>query len=166
MDKSKFKDPSGNFVTQSLFIDFRYDSKYAVYTLAEEDKEYEGEVYPSLKRLYLEAEDPTEYEFANTHLYSWEHWQRLCSNAALLKHIEKWREELEVRLRAKAVRVLKNKASAGDFNAAKWVADRGWSDDKSVKKQTKAQKEKMRAKIDDELKEDAARVLPFVRKDA
>ena len=127
IEKSQLKDSMGRPLTQGLFIEIKYDPEFAVYTLEEQDKEYKGEVYPSLKRLYLEMEDPTEYEFAVEHLLGWNHWKRLNNNSLLSKHFVEWREELEVKLRSKAIQKIMDKSEMdGDFSASKWLADRGW----------------------------------------
>lgn len=126
MEKSEFQDDTGRPLTQSLFLEIGY-TDFAVYTLKEHDYEYNGKMYPSLKRLYLECEDPTEYDFANQHLLGWKHWQRMVENKLIRKHIDEWREELEYKLRAKAVKDMLASAKAGNYQAAKWFADRGWA---------------------------------------
>ena len=62
----KFRDETtGNFYTQGLFLELSYaDLRNAVYTLKDFDYEFKGKTYISIKRLYLEIGDPTEYEFA------------------------------------------------------------------------------------------------------
>lgn len=120
------KDRQGRPLTQSLFLELGYKTEYAVYTLKDEDYEYEGKTYPSLKRLYLECADPTEYEFAIKHLLGWKHWTRIAENKVIKKHVDEWREELEVKLRSEGVRNAIKLAKDGTFQAAKWVADRGW----------------------------------------
>lgn len=165
-DKSIFKDKTGRFITQGLFIDFSYDDTYAVYTLEDQDKEYKGILYPSLKRLYLEMEDPTEYNFANTYLYSWKHWQNIKNNKALYEHIEQWQEELEVRVRAKGVASVLRQAEKDSFNAAKWVADGSWSTKRGrPSNEEKARERKIRERAMAEAEADAARIIPFMRKD-
>lgn len=125
IDKSKFVDACGRPVTQSLFLEIGY-TDFSYYTLKDHDYEYNGYIYPSIKRLYLEMEDPTEYKFATTYFLSWKHWKRICENKALKGHIADWREELEVKLRCKGVKNALVIAQNGSFQAAKWLADRGW----------------------------------------
>lgn len=126
-DKSRFKDEHGRYIVQGLFLEDRYNTKLSVYTLDGEDKEYKGVVYPSLKRLYLEECDPKEYTFANKYLFDWDHWQRLCNNAIVGRHIEKWREELELMLVSEGVSALIDLAlNEKSYQAAKYLADRGW----------------------------------------
>lgn len=119
------KDDQGRPLTQSLFLEIGYTDS-AIYTLKDEDYEYEGKYLPSLKRLYLLIADPTEYEFATTCLLGWKHWQRLTENKLIRKHIDEWRFELEYKLRSQGVRAAIAQAGGGSFQAAKWLADRGW----------------------------------------
>ncbi len=126
-DKSKFKDEKGRYIVQGLFLEDRYNTDLAVYTLVGYDKEYEGKTFPSLKRLYLEEGDPGEYLFANKYLFDWPHWQRLCNNNIVRKHIEDWREELYLSLRSEGMATMINLAINSDsYQAAKWLADEGW----------------------------------------
>lgn len=127
IDKDKLKDTQGRPLTQGLFLEISYDTRYAVYTLKDEDYEYEGKLYPSLKRLYLEMEDVVEYTFANRYLLGWSHWKRLQENKLFTARIEEWREELELKLRSQAIRdILDMTADEKSFQAAKFIADKGW----------------------------------------
>jgi hypothetical protein len=126
VDKSKLKDTMGRPLTQSLFLEPNYNVDYAYYTVDDEDKTYKGRVYPSLKRLYLEMEDPTEYEFATTYLLGWKHWNRLCENAIIRRHIDEWRIELELKLRAQGIRMMLDQAEDNQ-QAAKWLAEGAWA---------------------------------------
>ncbi len=131
VDKTRFKDEKGRYIVQGLFLEDRYNTNLAVYTLAGEDKNYKGTIFPSLKRLYLEMADPEEYAFATTYLYDWPHWQRMCKNSIVGKEIEKWREELILSLRSEAISSVVDQAlNNGSFQAAKWIAEEGWSKNK------------------------------------
>lgn len=127
IDKEQLQDTMGRPLTQSLFLELGY-SEYSVYTLKEQDYAYKGKNYPSLKRLYLKEEDVTEYEFATKHLLGWQHWKRLCENKQIRKHIDEWREELELKIRSQAIRDMQGLCASenGNFSAAKFLADRGW----------------------------------------
>lgn len=153
IDKSKMVDSMGRPLTQSLFLEVGY-SEFAVYTLKEYDHTYNGVVYPSLKKLYLKEEDPTEYTFADKYLLGWQHWKRLNENKALSKHFEEWREELELKIRSQAVRDMMNlcASESGNFSAAKFLADRGW-DKRAAGRPSKAEKERQ-LRIEDRIKED------------
>lgn len=131
IDKSKFKDERGRFIVQGLFLEDRYNTDLAVFTLDGEDKEYKGEVYPSLKALYLDHGDPNEYSFARKYLYDWQHWQRLCKNAVVGRHIDVWREELELMLKSEGISSLIDLGlNEGSYQAAKYLAECGWKKDK------------------------------------
>lgn len=119
-------DDRGRYKTLSLFLEIAYD-KDAIYTLKGYDHTHEGKTYISLKRLYLECSDPLEYEFATKYLADWDHWQKICNNKVLAQHIEKWRFELELKLRAEGVqRVIKSARGKGNWLAAKFLAEKGW----------------------------------------
>ena len=126
VDKTKFKDSRGKYITQGLFLEDRYNTDLAVFTLDGEDKKYKGKTYPSLKKLYLKHADPVEYDFANTNLFDWDHWQRMCNNSFLRTH-DKWRRELELSLMSEGVQVMIQISSEGkSYQAAKYLADHGW----------------------------------------
>lgn len=124
--REQFLDTSGRPLTQSLFLELGYRDE-AIYTLKDQDYEYKGRKLPSIRRIYLDMADPTEYSFAVANFLSWDHWNRICANKQIAAHINEWREELEVKLRSNAVRMNIAAAQAGNYQAAKWVADRGWT---------------------------------------
>lgn len=162
MDKSKFLDTGGRPLTQAMFLEINYDTQYSIYTLKDFDFEYEGKVYPSLKRLYLEMEDPVEYDFVTKHLLNWKQWQRLGNNKVLKPYIAEWREELELKLRSRAVRDMQNMCSSenGNFQATKFLADRGW-DKRAAGRPSKQEEEKRLAiaeHIDNEFSGDVIRM--------
>ena len=163
IDKSNFKDELGRPVSTALFLEILYDEKYAAYTLKEEDFLYNGKLYPSIKRLYLEESDVTEYRFAKKYFLSWSQWQKICKSKAMQEHIEEWREELEVKIRADAiVHIVKN--SGRNAASARWLADRGWAE-KSAGRPSKEEiqkKIKIAAKINSEYDDDVKRMLKVV----
>lgn len=162
VDKSKLVDSMGRPLTQSLFLEIGYKFDFAIYSLKDSDHHYRGVVYPSLKRLYLAHEDPTEYDFAVTHLLGWNHWKRLNDNKMLRKHFDEWREELELKLRSQAVKDIMDQCSneGGSFQAAKWLADRGWDKRGAGRpsKEEKAREGRIQEHIADEFERDIARL--------
>lgn len=124
--RDQLLDSEGRPLTQSLFLELGY-SPFAIYTLKEVDYEYKGKQYLSLKKAYLEIEDPTEYEFAAEFFLNWKHWMRVCENKQIRPHVEEWREELDMRFRSKAVRLIMQQAIKGKTDAAKWIAGKGWA---------------------------------------
>ena len=163
VDREKFKDSGGRFITQSLFLEYQYNTDMAVYTLDDFDKEYKGKKYPSLKALYLKSEDVHEYQFAKAHLYNWSHWQRLLENKWCRKHIEEWREELEVAIASRGVQNILDLAEDGNFQAAKYAADRQWSKRRGrPSKDEIARNNRIEERIHDEFSEDINRVQNIV----
>ena len=164
MDKTKLRDSRGRPLTQSLFLEVGYNTEFAVYTQKDEDYEYKGKVYPSLKRLYLAHEDPTEYDFACTYLLGWSQWQRICSNKLFAKHIAEWRMELELKIRSQAVRdIIELSQGEKGFQSAKWLADRGW-DKRAAGRPTNEEVERERnikANIDDEYASEVSRLSDY-----
>lgn len=124
-EKNSLLDSGGKPMTQSLFLELGYNDK-AVFTLKEDHYLYKDKVYPSLRKLFIESEDPTEYQFATTYLLGWSHWRRMCENKVLSRHIAEWREEMELRLRSKGIKKAIEEAEKGNFNSAKWLAEKGW----------------------------------------
>lgn len=164
VDKSKLIDTMGRPLTQSLFLECGYNVQYAVFTFNDEDKTYDGRVYPSLKKLYLQCEDPTEYQFAKKYLLGWSHWKRLNENKMLREQFDEWREELEIAMRSEAVQAIRDMTADGsNFQAAKWLADRGW-DKRGAGRPSKAEKERearIHDRIGDELEADVVRMEDF-----
>ena len=157
--KEQLQDSLGRPLTQALFLEGSY-SDFCIYTTKDWDYEYKGKIYPSIKRLYLEMEDPTEYEFANTYFLGWRHWQRICDNRSLMPLVQNMRDELELKLRARAVQEIKLQAKQGSFQATKWLADRGW-DKKAVGRPSKddvTREARMQAEIHSMYESDAARL--------
>lgn len=139
ISREKFLDTGGRYLTQSLFLENNY-TDFAIYTLKDYDHTYEGKVYPSLKKLYMELEDVTEYDFADTYLAGWNHWQRICANKLMSEHVAEWRAELELKLRARAAKKMMELADQGQYQAVKWLADRGW-DTRAAGRPSKLEKE-------------------------
>jgi hypothetical protein len=163
IDKTKLKDTMGRPLTQGLFLEIGYNTNYAIYTLSDEDKEYKGIIYPALRLLYLAEEDPTEYSFASKYLLNWRHWTTLNENKVLRPYFDNWREELEVAMRSAAVKGIIEQ-STDNFQAAKWIADKGWGEKRGAGRPTKAQQDResrILERIGDDLKSDIKRMSEF-----
>lgn len=166
-DKETMKDPvSGNFLTQALFLEIFYEPEVAIYSLSDYDKVYDGKLFPSIRKFYLAANDPTEWEFADKYFYNWDHWCRIKNNCLISRKAERWAEELEVKLRSQAV---KRAIGMGDknFNAAKWASDGGWNTKRGRPSKAELEREKkIREKVSENLETDGDRILQFVRKES
>jgi hypothetical protein len=126
-----YKDVKGAWLTTGLFLETsNLDANgYAIYTIGETEREYNGKMYKCFRELYLSCDDPTEYEVATKYLGGWKHWQRILRSTPLRRAIDDWRMELEAKLRSRGVQGMLAAAATGGTrgaNAAKWLADRGW----------------------------------------
>lgn len=148
---SRFKNEGGKWLTKGLFFELTMLSNrhLAVFTLKEEDHVVNGTTYVSLKKLYMSCEDPTEWEFANRHLGGWQHWKALQETGDVAPHIESWREEKEVYYRSIGVKSLLASAEDGNFQASKWLADKGWDE---VKKRGRPSKQEIKKETEQQAK--------------
>lgn len=156
---NKFKNSKGLFLTTSLFIEHNYDYSLAMYSWSDEDFENEKGKFPSLKRLYLEMCDLTEYDFACTYLGGWKHWKTLLESPAVRKHIDEWREELELKMRAAGLRKMIDQAldeEKPSYQAAKYLADREWVP--KQKRTSQAKERRQGNQLKKEYKKDLDRV--------
>jgi len=95
-----------------------------------EDKEK----WKALRLEYLDAMDPTEYLFAtNSKILDggksgnkWVHWKFICKSSYCKGDVELWREELEIKIRAKGIKGIVLSSMDGSFQAQKYLADKGW----------------------------------------
>jgi hypothetical protein len=160
IDKSGMMDSMKRYTTQSLFWEIGNDINSSVYTLRDEDIQVQGKKLISIKKAFIDARDPTEYEFAKTYFLGWKHWQRLLGNQRIAREVEAWRDELEVALRADAYKGIAGLAVAGDFKSLKWVAERGW-DIKKAGRPSKAEmdrQKRIQQNLDDEYSDDIKRL--------
>lgn len=126
---NSFKDSMNRWYTKGLFWEtcFPENKSRATYTL----KEQEHKGLPSLKQLYLDSEDLTEYSFATEYLGGWLHWKTLCKCAWFIPHLSDWREELEVRIRSKGIKsMIEHSLTPKGQTSAKWLAEKGWVEKK------------------------------------
>ena len=112
---NKFKDTKGHWFTVGIFKELSSNPNTVLYTLEE------------ARQFYLECNDITGYTFSTTFLGGWKHWLALHNSPKVEPLIREWEEELEVKLRSKAVQNIIDLAK-GDkgYQASKYLADRGW----------------------------------------
>lgn len=154
--KNPLKDVLGRRRTTSLFWEFRHPRYPFLWTLAEDDIEKDGEIVPSLHRIYMSYPHipEHEYEFAKDMFGSWDHWLRIQDSPEVMSYITKWREELEIRNKAQEFKNLILASRMGDVGAAKFLADKlnppkrgrpSKEEKEGFLKQTKAEKQEMNA---------------------
>ena len=116
---------------------------------------------------FLELEDPTEYKPALQLVGSWREWQRLKRDwPTFNNHINEWKEELDVRLKSKAVEQI-NRLAFDDKNyqASKWLAEEGFHKRTGAGRPSKAERERAAKEMADQAastKADKARVLKLI----
>ena len=119
----------GQRLSNGMFVEYSYNNDVTppTYTISREDREIDGVVYPSLFRLYMEADDVTEYEFVKRHLHDFKQWKMLCNNKLFKDEIAEWREELRLRKIKQAVAGLEEDAQSDSRSAkssAKFLVER------------------------------------------
>jgi hypothetical protein len=123
----KWKGKASRYLTEALFLERSYmDTKSAIYTLSVWDKTSDGKHYQSLHKLYVEMEDLSEYEFANKYFANYTHWSTLRAAEWFKPYYDKMREELIVRLQAKAYKSMLEQVKDGSASQTtlKYLADR------------------------------------------
>lgn len=104
IDYSVLKDKMNRFRTRSLFKEmWKLGSgrdQPPIFSL-KADEDHDGLI--SLKRIYLDTSDPTEYRFAIGLFKDARHWRTLCGLEWFRPYVDKWRWELRAKLRAQAV---------------------------------------------------------------
>jgi hypothetical protein len=118
-----------------------------------------------MKKMYIEMEDVTEYDFAHAALGSYKHWERLLESPIIRPHIDQWRKELNLKLKARAMKSIIKAATEDEklsFQAMKYLADNDYLDKKG--KRGRPSKEEVQAELRKEvqtnktLQDDAARI--------
>lgn len=167
---SDLKDDMGRYRTQSLFWELRFkddSDKYSpIFSLKDYDLEKEGTTYPSLKQIYMSYDHIPgfEYEFAMDVFNSWDHWNKLANDTVpnIKNTIKEWREELDIKLKAQAIKALIQTSRIDDskgFNAAKYLADRGYAPSRGRPSKEEVEREKkVQAGVSKELEEDMKRL--------
>ena len=156
---SPYTDKMGRFRTLSLFVETfpnHLTGMKPMYSL----KGKKG--WPDLHDIYMDTDDPTEYAFAMECFESWAHFQHLTTLKWFQAYLFPWREELEVKMRSRAVRALMAVATTEGnkgTTAAKWVADKGWDKKRGrPSKEELVREQKVAMRIKGDVADDAKRL--------
>lgn len=169
MSNPIFKGPQGKWLTKGLIYELTFaspDSEYAIYTFQPEDKKARGRTYISLRKAFIELEDPTGYEFSQLYLGGWVHLQECLKNKEWKAAWAEWQDELEVRLRAKGIRAMIREANGDGRSAAtsaRWLAENGFikKEERAAGRPSKEEKDRhLKAMLseDEEINEDLNRI--------
>lgn len=131
VDDPRFKkNPQGRWAAGALILELNLSPDIEpIYTLQDYDQTINGKWYPSLYRLYMEAEDPTEFEFARKYLGSYDQWMAICKIARFQGYLERWRKEIILQVQARALRAMIDESmseSKNSFAANKFLVEKGW----------------------------------------
>lgn len=143
-----FRNEKNGRYTKGLFFEMTLPETRgsAIYTLKDWDHEVDGKVYKSLYRLYMEVNDPTEYKFAVAHLDGWEHWEILTNCSWFKPYVERWRRELELRMKSEALaRIMRESKTSGkeSFQASKYLLEKGWEPKDTASKRGRPSKDEI-----------------------
>jgi len=128
------KKPSKTWFYETTLPDNRND--LTLYSLKKKDHKVSGSIYRSLHKIYIEMEDPTEYEFAMSVFGDFSVWENLCNLSWFKHHHQQMQKELVLKLKARTIRGMINDLGEGkaSYNAQKYLADAGYLDDRQKKR--------------------------------
>lgn len=155
IEKSRFKNSMGvRFLKELFFETTSIDKTNVLYTLKNDN--HEG--YPSLYKIYMSYNDPTEYQFAIDNLADWEHWEKLTECNWFKEYISKWRREVEMREKSKALQRIIEESRSGSresFNANKYLLEKKWLE-KETSSRGRPSKEEIKSLAEKEMKESSS----------
>jgi len=167
----KMKSTNGRRSTRALFLEtigqdaLDNDIVSPLFTLKEQNVEKNGFTYYSLKNVYFSYDHIPgyEYEFAKDVFGSWDHWVLLTESSGYAQEcIVSWREELSIKLQAKAFSSLfKTAVTEGSKGtpAARFLAEKGWEVKRGRPSKEEVEKQKkIVAGISREVQEDMDRL--------
>jgi len=121
-----YGDNTKHLRTKCHFREFPHNSRELgvepVFTL----RDWDTDGCISLRRVYLEVSDPTEYEFAQKVFGSWDVWLRVREAHWFQDTYLKMKRELEAKVTSMGYREIEAKADK-HVSAAKYLADKGWT---------------------------------------
>ncbi len=132
MADGKFKNDYGVHYLKALFWEecVESDKAHVIYSLKNKDHIVDGVRFPSIQRLYMEENDPTEYNFAIKYFDSWKHWKMVRECPWMRPVYAEMKEELELRIRSQAVAALRELAAdaKNGVQVNKWLVEKGFND--------------------------------------
>jgi hypothetical protein len=162
---------NGRRILRSLFLEtvgsnvLELGVSRPVFTLKDRNIVKDGITYWSIKNLYFSYDHVPgfEYQFAKDVFGSWEHWQLLVESGDLVReYIEAWRDEMTIRLQARALESLFKTAlfeGSKGTPAARYLADRGWEVKRGRPSKDEVEREKkIAAGVHDEVQKDIERL--------
>lgn len=170
--RPQMKSSNGRRVLRSLFVETAINEVMElgvvepVFTIKDDNFVKNGKFYWSLKNIYFSYDHIPgyEYQFAMDVFGDWNHWVLLCetSNGVVSELIKSWRDELTIRIQAKAMEAMILTATCDGSKgtpAAKFLADRGWEVKRGRPSKDEIEREKkIQSGVNREIEEDMARL--------
>ena len=161
-----YKDTMGRYRTQSLFWEMRDSSMDPIWSTKDYDLVKGDKTYKSLKNIYMSYTHVPgfEYDFAMDLFGSWDHWLKLCNDTtpAIKDMIKGWRDELDVRIKAKGIKSIILHSLDDDpkgLQAAKYLVEKGYESKRGRPSKAEVEREtKIQAGVNKELKDDMERI--------
>ena len=138
----KYLNKQGGFRITNLFIDIcnrellnigEPGINFPEFTFAPDDwTDVRGNVFKSMRKLFLECGDVTGYDFAITVLGSYEHFRILSEHKLVGPQIESWQNEMKAKIDSFAVKNIEKIVAEGgtqvQLSAAKYLANRDYEE--------------------------------------
>lgn len=124
----QYRHPVTNIrLLMALFLEQSYEDRtFVLYTLKDDD--HDG--YKSLYKLYMSIQDPTEIKFAEACFENYDHWVKVSECKWMVPFITRWREELDLRIRSKALanvmHIAADEHSKFSYEANKYLLSGQW----------------------------------------
>ena len=146
--RDKVVDSYGRRVILSLFKEFKRTDYEPLWSL-----------HKDWKPIFLDTQDPTEYEIAMRLIGDWEHYQLIRNHPKIKPIMDKWAKEAEVKLRSEAIRkMMKHSAAPNGAAAAKWLAEGAFMGRVLKNKQDKQEEQEIRDEIAERVAGDMERL--------
>lgn len=156
-----FKDSMNRVRTNSMFLELYHlsnDGAKPIFT----NKERHCNGCWSFPLLYSELGDVTEYQVGQTLLYNYDHFCKLAASQNFRKMINSLRDNLERKVRAEALQVIRTLSKEGKEStalaAARFLAKREWIEDKK-QKDAILRDQMFAEKTEDEFEEDFKKLV-------
>lgn len=167
IERSKLFGSNNKLRTQTLFWEHKYSDPdgNVVFTTSNDDLTKGSKTYISLKKIFLEVGDPTEYEFALKVFGEWDIWDRIKKSRLVAGELKKWHIELRIKQRSEQLLkiseiALDNKASA----SARYQASKFLYEEANITTEPSKRGRPSKEEVEGELKAQA-RISEQVRRD-
>lgn len=135
--RDKFKGFGNKWLIDGLFLESTQNGdEGCLYTLQPWDKRKNGKFYPSIHKLFVEMEDVSEWNFANTYFDGYQHWLLIKSKPWFKEYYQKMVEELNAKIAGKSVKRMLEQMEAGEASQSTlaYLANKGYLDKAPVGK--------------------------------